>query len=404
MSFFNYSAKVSDNNVEYQLSLYDIELIEINTEAWVDKLVPPDDLCAFLMDMIDFRFKDNLEEGSRKKLAAMLLNMNYFKFNDYLFKAKKNVNKGVQKEWKKKTLNNILNSSREKHRQAEELKQGKPLSPKAHKIVYEANYEAIRRERIMASLTPDRLREVKKIVKDYEALAVNSISCTGYEPEKSISIGSSKLGGLAHLPAGVEYPVDEKGNEMILLAQINIEEVYKLLPDNISRKRGVLSFFVADGALKRKNDHAFSIKYYPDVKVLEAKIPSKVTSYHETPLHCEKTNSLPISPWSSYENFIDKMGSEAIHVEEFIQGSYKDLGSSFLGYGINIEMRPLMHNGVNVSDKIDEFIPLLIVKSQHDKGVEKPLMIGDAGDVGFFIKPEDLKKWDFSQVAMTTYN
>ena len=68
----------------------------------------------------------------------------------------------------------------------------------------------------------EKLRKVIEIYKNktkkecYEIVIDNS---------EDIGIKDNKIGGKAYMPKGEEYPLDEDGNPMILLIQINLKDI-----------------------------------------------------------------------------------------------------------------------------------------------------------------------------------
>jgi len=64
--------------------------------------------------------------------------------------------------------------------------------------------------------------------------------------EKSPEITDSKIGGLPYWLEGKEFPTDEEGNKLYLLAQINFEKEKTSAP---LPEKGLLQFFIADNDL-----------------------------------------------------------------------------------------------------------------------------------------------------------
>ena len=99
----------------------------------------------------------------------------------------------------------------------------------------------------------EKLRKVIEIYKNktkkecYEIVIDNS---------EDIGIKDNKIGGKAYMPKGEEYPLDEDGNPMILLIQINLKDIeLEGYP-----KKGILEVFI---------DKECSWQYYYKIKYFE---------------------------------------------------------------------------------------------------------------------------------------
>jgi uncharacterized protein YwqG len=62
-------------------------------------------------------------------------------------------------------------------------------------------------------------------------------------PEGGLALGTSKIGGRAHLPADMPWP-SAGGKSMTFVAQINFEEITALDRDGVFPKSGIVYFFI----------------------------------------------------------------------------------------------------------------------------------------------------------------
>lgn len=111
-------------------------------------------------------------------------------------------------------------------------------------------------------------KELEKLREEIEATKRPIISIKA--SPKQTTLFQSKFAGLPYLPKNVDYPKDENGSYMKLLAQINFAELPSVLDD--FPKSGILQFFLSkdddvmgldfDDQTKQSN---FKVLYYPEV-------------------------------------------------------------------------------------------------------------------------------------------
>ncbi|MBQ8435194.1 MAG: DUF1963 domain-containing protein [Oscillospiraceae bacterium] len=259
---------------------------------------------------------------------------------------------------------------------------------------------------------------VIKIFKEiYDETAVE---CVGIElTNEKPSIFESKIGGFGYIPHNENFPVDSKGNQLRLLAQIECAKVeHPYYP-----KHGVLQFWImnddlygADFDNYTKQD-TFRIIYYKEIDktVTEDEVKSKYVpneydadesllpfegeygivfekclksgmterDYRFESIFCEKYNSLnPDNPIKSlYDLDYD------IDLEEHIKNSF---GHKIGGYPAFTQTDP-RENG-------DTHDFVLFQLDSDFGGNDDRIMWGDAGIGNFFINSEKLKNCDFSDV------
>ncbi|MFN2744532.1 MULTISPECIES: YwqG family protein [Bacillus] len=244
--------------------------------------------------------------------------------------------------------------------------------------------------------------QFEKSARDYLNLKVKKAKTGRYD---------SKLAGDPYFPKSERYPVDSQGKPMKLLAQINFSEMPQLehFPDS-----GILLFFisVSDDVYGLNFDNpceqtSFCIKYFEDLIDDEAELVTdfsfvKLEDELQFPIGCEASiipekRSELVSPadfqfeqyagldvWSFFEQFGDQ--------EEAVFEEYHDMHGDFShkigGYACFTQTDPRIYdNGEHT---------MLLLQIDSDDDIDA--MWGDVGIANFFIRPDDLKKKDFSNV------
>lgn len=277
------------------------------------------------------------------------------------------------------------------------------------------------REEELENLDTEKLDALISEIKARTAQSAYRIKMSNSE---DISIFDSKFGGLPYWPKNMDYPTDENGDKLILLAQINFDKAK--LHDYRLPKHGLLQFFISTDDLSgmdyedpfsQKN---FRIVYHRELdRNVTAESVSALGIYANT--HFDGTDDcLPSydEMLMSFEEMTDYM-SESVddfdalagHIykevfdKELVQGSlwktlngteydylydgFKDctFGHKMLGYPSFTQSDPRAS---------DEYQTLLLqIDSQDD------IMWGDCGIANFFINEKDLRKLDFSNVMYT---
>ena len=219
----------------------------------------------------------------------------------------------------------------------------------------------------------------------------------------TINIFDSKIGGNPYWPKNMEYPTNSLGENLYLLAQLNLNTMPSLegYPDT-----GILQFFILDDDLygcdfnSPDNYQSFEYNNYKIV-------------YHENISENNKTllndfpttkNHLPISgeyilefdlveeyPAPSdylFENIIDNIWDYGDQIGDYIYDNFVSDGSKIGGYAYFTQEDP-RHN-------TEEWVLLLQIDSSDSDNID--IMWGDCGVANFFIKKEKLLQGDFSQV------
>lgn len=254
------------------------------------------------------------------------------------------------------------------------------------------------------------------------------------------SIFDSKIGGIPYLPKDAVLPVDTKGRQMKLLAQINCKNLVTLAE---YPHKGILQFFLT-------TDYAWEescVKYYPeiDATLTEADILPRIQEFHEgtdgsfpvngeygvtfTPkmesmsyddkrleaLFCQYYTQLSGEYISCPEDA--EYGDVVYEVFEEYCDSTRSYGTKIGGYESSTQppdyltYRPKEYdNGYQyyktfveeIDMESDDTMLLLFQQdSDYKNSQDYQVLWGDAGVARFFIKRSDLKKCDFSKVWFT---
>lgn len=249
-------------------------------------------------------------------------------------------------------------------------------------------------------LVPYR-EQIEKTVKPVVRVMVKRGKTTLYE---------SKFGGEPYLPKGFEHPRDGEGNPMILFAQINFAEVPHVEP---MPESGILQFFLSpvddvygldfDDPTNQEN---FRVIYHAEVIRDETQLVTDFSYVPEVndemPPICSEgrmsfeLQQLPVSP-ASYEfaQLLDiDLDQETEKPNETLWDLYADIaageGHKMGGYPYFTQYDPRDDDGA-----YQEYNILLF---QADMDGEINLMFGDSGVANFFIKEEDLKNLNFSNI------
>ncbi len=223
-------------------------------------------------------------------------------------------------------------------------------------------------------------------------------------------IWQSKFGGKPYWPKDMDYPENNSGKPLHLLAQINFSEVPEL---EGHPKSGMLQFFIdsddlygqeflEDGKTLEQiitNPNGYRVIYHENIiqdnALLRNEFPSlKEDEYlpltHEYSLVFSK-ESEGVSP-SDYRfgNIIESIDDLSDDVMESLYEILSSGGSKIGGYAHFTQEDPRPYNDN------DEWLLLFQMDSDYDGDVQ--IMWGDSGVANFFIRPEDLKRQDFSKV------
>ena len=210
------------------------------------------------------------------------------------------------------------------------------------------------------------------------------------------SVFESKVGGLGYLPHDGNFPVDNDGNQLRLLAQIDCSQVnFDPFP-----KSGLLQFWIQNDELYgcdfgNPEQNIFRILYYPELDrtVTEQEIQAKFvkSEYDEEALFpVDKECGMIFESGESFKRpEIDFDADEA--EEEARWNEYGELSSKYPNHQVG------GYPYFTQDDPRDEDSPYDFLLFQLDSDSDKVLW-GDLGIGNFFINSEKLKALDFSDV------
>jgi len=209
----------------------------------------------------------------------------------------------------------------------------------------------------------------------------------------------SKVGGHPYLLSGQNYPLNEQGEPLFFLAQINFKEFPRLsgYPEN-----GLLQFFINDDrSFGAKVPNGFQVRYHPQVYtdanyVQDVKWPLRVFG-----------PDLPFDPLASWAmraerkeelvapldyRFEEKLGEDFL--DQF-PGKRDELWDYFFELADNSGHKVGGYAHFVQQDIREEPMDLLF---QLDSDARHDIRWGDMGIAHFFIRPADLQSRDFSRI------
>ncbi len=268
---------------------------------------------------------------------------------------------------------------------------------------------------------------IKKVIDELH----HQTDCDAYrlkiDPEKKTTIFCSKIGGLPYWDLSKPYPTDTKGENLLLLAQINFDEA-EIDADSPLPQTGLLQFFVADDDIAGADFDCpheqtnFRVVYHAQVdettteeQIREKGIPDMPAedSYgfpvmEEAALQIKKQNcAMTISHYafdSVIANIIQEVCGESVEPEgwysfftkaerEYFFSHYETDGHWMLGYPFFTQQDPRW----GCAD-LQKYDTLLFQLDSDGIGKKDYVLWGDCGVGNFFIPLENLKKKDFSHV------
>lgn len=245
--------------------------------------------------------------------------------------------------------------------------------------------------------------------------------------KRKVGLTDSKLGGIPYLPVGAEFPVDDKGRQLKLLAQINCKDLEGM--DDYPQK-GLLQFFIVmDDCYGLDNPNNVVI-YYDEINenIKEEDILEKYKPYVEcAPFEGEfkmkfsfSEEGITLGDFNFDEIFVNKYNelfpdnkiecfwdleeeldySKEVFYDDDFDNIMEELDDIILGIGSKIGGYPYFTQSDpredNNFDKYDTLL-LQIDSIESEKG-NVQVMWGDSGVCNFFINKEKLKNLDFSDV------
>jgi uncharacterized protein YwqG len=262
----------------------------------------------------------------------------------------------------------------------------------------EFNIEMVTFFKKKSSMIPDFLKEFESDLKKYERAFIRIYAKPTKENllEDNLDLKCSKFLGKPFFPISKNYPKDEKGKPMIMVAQLNFDEIPEL---EYFPKEGILQLFFSttdwyedDSKIVYHSKEELSKQPMTDFSFLSDK------DYDEMPVF--KIHKL------SFEKGIDRGGSEDYQFDYVFNGqnywdfaenltaeqhkvfnSYFNAGGHKIGgYAEFTQGDPRDYN----PKQMDDIQVLQIDVDDH-------IMFGDSGIGHIFISKEDLIQKDFTK-------
>ncbi len=279
------------------------------------------------------------------------------------------------------------------------------------------------KERDFRDLDTEKFDRILAYIREHtkcEAVKITS------EQREKLGIAESKFGGYPYWPAGMDYPADDKGKPLYLLAQLDLSEVNdSRLPDH-----GLLQFFVGSDELCGANfdelddNSGFRIVYHDSVDPAVTEESVKALGIKATmdgPANGDEYLPLETQEKIFFEHVTEYISESActfdavvgnalkeLYGEELVEESvwktlndaeYEYLTKTLDGWGHKLFGYPQFTQGDPRAYRGEEpfYFDALLLQVDSAGGI----MWGDCGIANFFISSEDLEKLDFSHVLYT---
>jgi uncharacterized protein YwqG len=258
---------------------------------------------------------------------------------------------------------------------------------------------------------------LEKYREQFEATVKPCVKITA-EPSKDKTIFDSKFGGYPYLPKDFEFPKDSEGEEMTLLAQINWEQVPSL---ESYPQTGILQIYIARDHdvygvdfYEPKIQKDWRVLYFPKIDKENYQtdfsfLGTDEDYYSGTPfeftgsedgLSCLKLSfekaAEPVLPYDyQFDLFVERFSEDKSFPKyydqenEKIWDEYNEIYETFShqigGYASFTQADPR-------ESSEEQWLLLLQINTDEE------IMWGDVGIANFFIREDDLKNLDFSNV------
>jgi len=222
----------------------------------------------------------------------------------------------------------------------------------------------------------------------------------GFKPTTKSKLGSSRLGGLPDLPAGVDWPTYKDGRPLDFIAQIRLEDAAPCDVDGLLPKKGWLWFFVLgnwDGTRKNEPDYlsVSRVLFYSGKKLARAQLPDDYVRWFRGAKIKRPFKACEIA-FTRMLTIADVKVPEKDHAA--VNTALHEYCSPSDGYKPNVICPAAEHHLLGVTgdySSLSKSHELLYHCNGH-----KPAQMswGDAGLIYFWIPKESLKARDFDKV------
>ena len=270
---------------------------------------------------------------------------------------------------------------------------------------------ANRSERLERPLTGEA-KQVKKVLTQIKKDTATPFIKIKPKKAKKLPLTASKFGGVPYWDLQKPYPVDNNGNQLALLAQIDLAELPPL-PD--FPQKGLLQFFISNDDLagmdfdNRLSQKGWRVVYHASVnpnitekEVLNLAIPLENMPLGDTQYQLSfdlGSQSMGLCDYrfeKLFKTTAEKLKIEFDEDDELLdlieEETYDKLHNSTAGH--HIGGYPIFTQDDPRYDETLAQHTILLLQIDSKNGI----LWGDAGVGNFFITADDLKKRDFSQV------
>ena len=230
---------------------------------------------------------------------------------------------------------------------------------------------------------------------------------------KASSLINSKLGGMPYLPTGAPHPRDEKGEYMLLLAQVNFSEGF--FPSPFPAK-GLLQFFISPSTYEHTlktggivTPNYFHVRYCPIITTENLVTDFSYLQHVQTHIFPIK-KELPLSFSKNIEpvcatdyrltNFITPQ-----LMEQFIKTEHQPFPEIYLQCFSGADMKTggypyFIGEDIRANEPSLQKYDTLLLQIVSDDEID--IMWGDCGVLKFFINRAKLERLDFSDILLFT--
>lgn len=276
--------------------------------------------------------------------------------------------------------------------------------------------QPVKTQEVVSTAKPEEIEKITNLIKEKTEKKQYAIEI---EENKVPSIFDSKFGGYPYWDFAKEYPVNESGEKMQLLAQINFSK--EALNDELLPQKGMLQFFIAANSDymgmdfdDETNQKDFRIVFHEDindsVSVEKVKELGMIPGFDNdsTPVLKEcafklKKEQAFIDPSDyDYSSILEKTIADAgldknlcddDSLKEKLHESLCKETSSVLGYPSFTQSDPRE----NLSEDDAKYFDTVLLK-MNSFANSNYIMWGDMGIGNFLINSQALKTCDFSKV------
>lgn len=219
------------------------------------------------------------------------------------------------------------------------------------------------------------------------------------------TITQSKLAGYPYLPKGDIPVLDQHGEPMLLLAQLNLADF--TTPQNFPNE-GILQFFIAQNCYEdytiERASSLCSVRYYPTIindQNIAASHYLEDAQFMHFPIKYEQTliSYTQLEPVSATDFRLSHYIDSSFLAQSFTIGgpTMEDLYfKHFLSAHHKIGGYPyFISEDIRIKTNFQQYDTLLFQLISNDA---QCIMWGDSGVISFFINSEKLKQLDFSDI------